>query len=106
MKKLTRDRVVPTIFDRVYCYRPSLIAVRMTVAPIPVVPLYTVVLPAVLTITPVLCCQITPIGAVFVVVPVVVVVVVPIIDSDLDIGFLSFGVGHNQGWCSNSSSQE
>jgi hypothetical protein len=65
-------------------FRLLLIAVRMTVAPIPVVPLLSVVLPAVLTIRPVLCRQVTPVGAALVVVPVVVITVVPIIDSHLD----------------------
>jgi hypothetical protein len=74
---------------------PSLIVVRMTVAPIPIVLLHSVVLPVVLTITPVLCCQVTPVGVVFVVVPVMVIAVVPIVDADLDAGLLSFGFGHN-----------
>jgi len=73
----------------------SLIAVRMAVAPIPVVPLLSVVLPVVLTITPVLFRQVTPVGAVFGVVPVMVITVVPIADSDLDTGLLSFGFVHN-----------
>jgi hypothetical protein len=78
----------------------------MTVPPIPVVPLLSVVLPVVLTIRPVLCRQVTPVGAVLVVVPVVVITVVPIIDSHLDAAFLRSGMGHDCGWCSNSSSQE
>jgi hypothetical protein len=61
------------------------------VAPIPVVPLDSVVLPVVLAITPVLCCQVTPVGAVFVVVPVMVITVVPIVDSDLDAAVLRSG---------------
>jgi uncharacterized YccA/Bax inhibitor family protein len=86
--------------------RPLLIAVRMAVAPIPVVSLRSVVLPVVLTIPPVLCRQVTPVGAVFAVVPLVVITMVPIIDSDLDAAFLRSGVGHNSGWRSNSGSQE
>jgi hypothetical protein len=58
----------------------------MTVAPIPVVPLHTVVLPVVLTITPVLHYQVMPVDALFVVVPVMVIAVVAIVDSDLDGG--------------------
>jgi hypothetical protein len=58
----------------------------MTVAPIPVVPLHTVVLPVVLTITPVLYYQVMPVDALFVVVPVMVIAVVAIVDSDLDGG--------------------
>jgi hypothetical protein len=65
------------------------------VAPIPVMPLRSVVLPVVFTITPVLFCQVAPVGAVFVVVPVMVIAVVSIVDSHLDAGLLSFGSGHN-----------
>ena len=78
----------------------------MSVAPIPVVLLHSIVLPVVLTITPVLFCQVTPVGAVFVVVPVVVITMVPIVDSHLDAAFLRSGVGHDCGWRSNGSSQE
>jgi hypothetical protein len=78
----------------------------MTVAPIPVVFLHLVLLPVVLTITPAPFHQVTPIGAVFAVVPVVVVTVVPIIDADLDGGLLSFGFGHNQSGCNNGSRQK
>ena len=75
--------------------RSPLIVVRMTVAPIPVVPLDAVVLPVVLTITPVLCCQVTPVGALFVVIPVMVIAVVLIVDSDLHAGLLRFRLGYN-----------
>ena len=75
-------------------------------APIPVVPLHPVVLPLVYTISPVLFSQVTPVGAVFVVVPVMVITVVPIVDSDLDAAVLRSGVGHDCGWRSNGSSQE
>jgi len=64
-------------------------------APIPIVPLHSLVLPVVLTITPVLFCQVTPVGALFVVVPVMVIAVVTIVVSDLDAGLLSLGLGHN-----------
>jgi uncharacterized YccA/Bax inhibitor family protein len=78
----------------------------MVVAPIPILSLRSVVLPVVLTIPPVLCRQVTPVGAVFAVVPVVVITVVPIIDPDLDPAFLRSGAGHDCGWRSNRSSQE
>jgi len=78
----------------------------MTVAPIPIVPLHSVVLPVVLTIGPVFCRQVTPVGAVLVVVPVVVITVVPIIDSHLDAAFLRSRMSQDCGWCSNGSSQE
>jgi hypothetical protein len=81
--------------DTLLSSRSSLIAVRMTVAPIPVVPLHAVVLPVVLTITPALCCQVTPVGALFVVVPVMVIAVVLIVDSDLHAGLLRFRLGYN-----------
>jgi hypothetical protein len=84
----------------------SLIAVRMTVAPVPVVPLHSVVLPVVLTIAPVLCCQVTPVGVVFAIVPVMVIAVVSIVDPHLDAGLLRLGFGHNQGRCNNGSGQE
>jgi hypothetical protein len=76
------------------------------VAPIPVVPLRSIVLPVVLTITPVLFYQVTPVGAVFVVVPVMVITVVPIVDSDLDVAVWRSGGGHDCGWRSNGSSQD
>ena len=75
-------------------------------APIPVVPLHSVVLPVVLTITPVLCYQVASVGAVFVVVPVMVITVVPIVDSDLNAAVLRFWMSDDCGWCSNGSSQE
>ena len=84
--------------------RPSLIVIRMTMAPIPILLLHFVVLPVVLAITPALFCQIAPVGAVLVVVPVMVVAVVPIIDSDVDL--LSVRLGHNQCWHSNDSSEQ
>jgi hypothetical protein len=84
--------------------RPSLIVIRMTVAPIPIVLLHFVVLPVVLTITPVLFCQVAPVGAVLAVVPIMVVAVVPIVDSDVDL--LTVRLGHNQCWHSNGSSEQ
>ena len=78
----------------------------MTVAPIPIVPLHSVMLPVVLTITPVPFCQVTPVGAVFAVVPVMVIMVVPIVDSDLQGALLRGGVGHNYGRRSDGRGQE
>ena len=85
---------------------PSLVVVRMAVAPIPVVPLHSVVLPVVLKISPVLFCQVTPVGMFFVVVPVVVIAVVPIVNSDLDTSLLSFRFSHKHSRCNNGGSQE
>jgi len=78
----------------------------MTVPPIPVVPLRSVVLPVVLNIGPVSFCQVTPVGAIFVVVPVMVITVIPIVDSHLNGGFLRPGAGDDCSWRSNGRSQE
>src|ERR1700680_649326 len=81
------------------------VAVRMGVAPAPVIPLHDHSLPAVLTISPVPFDQITPVGALLARVPVVVVAVVPVVDADHD-RLLRFGFGDNHGWCNNRSSQK
>ena len=83
-----------------------LIVVWMTVAPVPIMPLHSAVLPVVLTIAPVLIVEVTLVGAVFAVVPVMVVTVVPIADTDVHVRFLSLGTGHNYSWRGKSSSQE
>jgi hypothetical protein len=90
-----RVRGGPTSLRNPAFYLTLLIVVRMTVAPIPVVSLHSVVLSVVRTISPVLCYQVTSVGVVFAVVPVMVITVVPIVDSDLHAGLLSFGFGHN-----------
>ena len=95
-----------TILRRSVLSGPSLIAVRMTVAPIPIVSLHSVVLPLVRAITPVPFHKVTSVGAVFAVVPVMVIAVVPIVDSHLDAGLLSFGFAPNKGRCSNGSNRE
>jgi hypothetical protein len=64
------------------------------------------VLPLVHNIRPVLFYQITPIGPVFAVVPVMIIAVVPIVDSDLYVGLLSSGFNYDQGWCHNGGGQE
>jgi hypothetical protein len=84
----------------------SLVAVWMTVAPRPVMPPHSVVLPAIVLIGPVPNHEVTSIGVVFAVVPVVVVTVVPIVDSDLHVRFLRLGAGHDQNWRGKGSSQE
>jgi hypothetical protein len=84
----------------------ALIAVWMTVPPIPVVPLRSVMLPVILHISPVPFYQVTPVGAVFVVIPVMVITVVPIVDAHLHAGVLRSGAGHDCGWRSNGRSQE
>jgi hypothetical protein len=76
------------------------------VAPIPVVSLHSVMLSVVFTISPVPFPQVTPVGAVFVIVPIMVITVVPIVDANLDDAVLRFGAGHDCGWCSNGSGQD
>ena len=76
------------------------------VAPLPVVPLSSGVLPVVLAIGSVLNHVITPVGAIFAVVPVVVVTVVPIEDPDLHSGFLRLRTGHGYRWCDKGSAQK
>jgi hypothetical protein len=55
----------------------------MAVAPVPVASLHSDILVAVFTIGSVLFHEVTPVGVVFAVIPVVVVAVVPVINSDL-----------------------
>ena len=74
-------------------------------APIPVMPLHPIVLPPVLTIAPVLCREVTPISAVFTVIPIVVITMSPIVDADLDVAVLRFGAGQDGGWRSQGSNQ-
>jgi hypothetical protein len=82
------------------------IVIRVMVAPLPVISLVSFFLAVVLTILPAVFDQITAVGAIFAVVPVVVVTVVPIEDADLYAGFLSFGVGHNRGWRNDRGGQD
>jgi hypothetical protein len=78
----------------------------MTVAPIPVMALCPMVLAVVLAILAALFLEVTPVGMVFAVVPIVVVTVVAIVDPDLYGGLLRFGFGDNESWRNNGSSQE
>ena len=75
-------------------------------APTPVFPLCSGVLPVVRTTGPALNHVITPVGAIFAVVPVVVVTMVPIVDSDLNGPFLRLWAGHGYRWCGKSSAQK
>ena len=75
----------------------------MTVAPVPVTILFSVVLRVVFTIGLVTCHEVTPVSVVFAVIPVVVVTVVAIIDAKLH--FLRPGSGHDYDWRGNGSSQ-
>ena len=78
----------------------------MTVAPIPIVFLHFVVLSVVRTIASVLFYQVTPVGVVFAVVPVVVVTMVPIVHADLHAGFLRCGACQSYCWRSKNGSKD
>jgi len=71
-------------------------------APMPVVALHAAVLALVLTIAAMLCHEVTPVGAIFAVIPIVVVAIVPVIDADLDT-VLWFRVRHHDGRYGESS---
>lgn len=75
-------------------------------APVPVVPLDAIMLSLVLTIAPVPCREITPVGAIFAVIPIVIIPMVPIIDADLDVAVLRFRAGHDGGWRSQGGNQQ
>jgi hypothetical protein len=66
----------------------SLIVIGMFVAPIPVLRLRFVVLFVVLTISFMLFREISSVGAVFIVIPVVIVLVATVIDPNLNAGLL------------------
>jgi hypothetical protein len=78
----------------------------MSVAPLPIVPLCPGVLPVVPTIGSVLNHEITPVRAVFAIVPVVVVTMVSIKDSNLHACLLRIRAGHGYRWCGNGSAQK
>ena len=75
-------------------------------APIPVVLLDAIVLSLVLTIVPVPRREVTPVGAIFTVIPIVIIPMVPIIDADLDAAVLRFRAGHDGGWRSQGGNQQ
>jgi len=83
-----------------------LIAVRIVMAPVPVVPLNAIVLSLVFTIAPVLCREVTPVGAIFTVIPIMVIPMVTIIDADLNVAVLRFRDGHDGGWHSQGDNQQ
>jgi hypothetical protein len=78
----------------------------MTVAPLPVVAVNSVVLAFVGAIASVLFHEVAPVGAVFAVVPVVIVAVVAIVDADLDTSFLRLRAGDEDGRRDQGSTQE
>jgi hypothetical protein len=83
-----------------------LIVVGMTMAPVPVMAVHSVVLALVGPIAPVLDHEVVSVSAVFAVVPIVVVAVVAIVDADLHVCFLRPGAGDEDGRRGKSSTQE
>ena len=77
----------------------------MIVAPTPVLPLRSGVLPVIPTIGSALYHKVTPVGVIFAVVPIVVVTAVPIVDPHLHAGFLGFWAGPSYCWCGKSCAQ-
>ena len=75
-------------------------------APLPVIPLSPGVLSVLPAMGPVLNHEITPVGVVFAVVPVVVVTVIPILDPDLHTGFLRLRASHGYRRCGKSGAQK
>ncbi len=67
-------------------------------APMPIVALYATVLPLVLAIAAVLFDEVTPVGAVFAVIPIMVVAIIPVINSDLNTAVLRLGVCQDDSW--------
>jgi hypothetical protein len=78
----------------------------MTVAPLPVMAVDSIVLALIGPIAPMLHHKVVPVSAVFVVVPIMVVAVVAIINADLDASFLRLGASDEGGGCGKSSAQE
>ncbi len=75
-------------------------------APMPIVALHATVLPLVLAIAAVLCHEVTPVGAVFAVIPIMVVAIIPVINSNLDTAVLWLGVGHDDSWSGEGGDQQ
>ena len=79
-------------------------------APIPVISVHSGVCSAELTVGPVLCRQVAPIGPIFVVIPAMVVIVVSIVVSDEFVVVTSVvlisGLGDICRWGKKGSSQE
>ena len=79
-------------------------------APIPVISVHSGVRSVELTVGPVLCRQVAPVGPIFVVIPAMVVIVVSIVVSDLFVVVTSVvlisGLGDACRWGQKGSSQE
>jgi len=74
---------------------PSLIVIRMAVAPVPVIPLILVFLSVVGAIILVPFRQVASVGMFFAVIPVMIIPMVSIVDSDMNADLLRFGGRHN-----------
>jgi len=72
-----------------------LIAIRVVVAPLPVIPLVAMIPMVVSDVPLVASVEIAPVGAVFAVIPVVVVVVMRVVDANLNSGILCRRCGHD-----------
>ena len=86
------------------------IAVRIIVAPIPVISVHSGVRSVELTVGPVLCRKIAPVRAIFAIIPVMIVAVVSIVVPDVVVVVTSFvlisGLGDTCRWGKKDSSQE
>ena len=74
-------------------------------APLPVMPPHSVVLPLVGPIGPMPFHKVPPVSAVFAIIPIVVIAMVPIVDSHLDAAVLRIWASNGDGWCSKSGEQ-
>jgi hypothetical protein len=83
-----------------------LIAVWVIVAVGPVTVLHFMILVFVHNIGAVLSFKVAPVSVVFAVVPLMIVVMVAIVDANLHAALLRPWRGRDDGWCSNSGSQD
>ena len=84
----------------------TLVFVRMSVAPLPVLRLLFLVRLGKFVGTSMVFREVLPPGAIFVVIPVVIVLVTLIVNPDLNASLLRYGDGHHCHWCGKDSSQK
>ena len=84
----------------------DLFAIWMAMAPGPVISLLFAALLVVPPIGPVLLREITSVGSILAVIPIMIVLVIPVIDSYLDAGFLRRRGGHDDRWRGKGRSQD
>jgi hypothetical protein len=87
-------------------FRLSLVAVRMIVAPLPVVPLVSGALLVVLAISLVLFRVVTPVSAILAVVPIMIIAMIAIIDPDLDAALLGTRRSQDRRWRNDGRCQQ